>query len=179
LNKRGQGFSTDLLIAMGIFLIVLVASLTAYSQIIRTSDERAEHAYLQKITQGASQILFTTAGGPSNWETLSTANFIRENVQYLGLTTGTRGQIQSDKLQAFVDQNASRYEVIRAILGLDGFDYYFKGYRYDGVLNGFEVTPSYVSGKRSTQATTVEIAQGIFLENGTKDWLHLVLEVYS
>ena len=116
LDRRGQIFTTDLIMAVTVFLFVLTLSIVYSNQVANRvglweeTNER-EHAALL-----ASRALVLSPGEPSNWENLAV-----EDINSIGLAV-SKNAIDAGKLQRLADLNAGGYEEAKALLGLARYD---------------------------------------------------------
>jgi len=116
LNRKGQIFTVDLIMAATIFLFVLTLTIIYSNQVANRAgywDETNEREHSALL---ASRALVLSPGEPSNWEHLSI-----EDMNSIGLA-GSRNVIDSRKLQRFADLNESSYEETKALFGLSKYD---------------------------------------------------------
>ncbi len=112
LNCKGQIFTTDLILAVTVFLFVLTLTVIYSNQVAsrvgywENTSDRASAALL------ASSALVLSPGEPSNWESLAI-----EDINSIGLAE-SRNVLLPSKLQRLVDLNSGQYSEAKALLGL-------------------------------------------------------------
>ena len=144
-KKRGQIFSTDLIIAMLIFIIVifLIFQILDYSNKKIILEESFNDINI--IAGNVISSLIETEGNPSNWSLLNANDFNENNVFSLGLakslnlnnqdslikgksmSLNNNGYITLDKnkINRLDSLNNTRYNEIKNILGIKGSGYEF------------------------------------------------------
>ena len=70
LNSRGQFFSPDLVIALGVFVFALIVFFTASTSIFSQSALYDERKDVDEIAHMVLNSLVLSSGDPSNWENL-------------------------------------------------------------------------------------------------------------
>jgi hypothetical protein len=66
-DKHGQMFSTDAIVAMGIFVFIIIIYISLSSHIYNEVSESQERNHLLSQAQVASDALFNHPGNPTNW----------------------------------------------------------------------------------------------------------------
>ena len=126
--KRGQMFSTDMLIAVIIFVIIL-AGVIWLGDFVNEKISYNENRRGMAVMAGyAASGLVETTGSPADWENLSDSNFNETNVLSLGLVDEDGGAWELDfaKLARLGSLYPSKYETLKKLLGLRGADYEFQ-----------------------------------------------------
>jgi hypothetical protein len=127
-GKAGQMFSADMLLAIIIFVMILVAVIWL-GDFLNEKIRYDENRRMMGISAGyAMSSLVETPGSPDDWENLSAANFNETNVASLGLAEVGYGGWQLDpaKVARLSALGSSKYSELRDILGLRGagYEYY-------------------------------------------------------
>lgn len=125
---KAQIFSLDLIIAIGIFIIVLLSISWAWdytNQKIFSDEKRVD---LEIIARNAIASLVETQGNPTDWETLLEADFDENNIYSLGLVKNNFGNnvIDANKIQRLDTLDLAKYETYKKILGILGPNYEFQ-----------------------------------------------------
>jgi len=130
LNRKGQVFTTDSILALTVFIGVLAITL-AYGISMQNSIDRNEESYFLKeiATASLNQLLYTP-GTPANWETLASPN----DINSIGLAN-KRGILESAKVSRLVDLNSS-YGDAKMLLGAGKYDV---GIKIERLQNGQEL----------------------------------------
>ena len=116
LDRKGQIFTTDLILAVTVFLFVLTLTIIYSNQVANRAYYWEETNERELAALLASRALVLSHGEPANWERLSV-----EDMNSIGLA-GSRNVIDSRKLQRFADLNAGSYGEAKALLGLSKYD---------------------------------------------------------
>ncbi len=132
--KKGQLFSLDVLLALGIFLFLFLSSLTIWHLSQERADATYERAQMEIKAKMALMSLLETPGSPGDW-------YMNESYISLGLISEGDYQLNMVKLQAFQQFNSS-YVDVSASLGLVGYEDYFVVKNSTGVLYQFGVRPT-------------------------------------
>jgi hypothetical protein len=147
MKREGQIFSVDIVIAVGIFLVILITS-------IWTIDYSREKIYLSEkrndmelIARNVLSILIEKEGKPSNWSAMSPSEFNSTNVDSIGLATGNSingydtmwnsnpgggnkngsWQLDINKVSMFASMNDTKYNhTYKKLLGIIGVGYEFE-----------------------------------------------------
>ena len=119
LRERGQLYSTDALLSIVIFLfaLTLISGLSQQLQSQAANDK--ENYFLTQRAVRASHTLFSTAGDPVFWESLSDRN----SVKSAGVSN-TPGAISSTKWSAFRDWNGDDYPSLARAMGIGDLNFY-------------------------------------------------------
>ena len=135
MRREGQIFSLDVLFALGIFLVLLLLSLS----LARLSQERAssslERAEMEMKAQFAMNSLLLTSGNPGNW-------WSNSSISSVGLTTQGDYILDINKVQALVNAN-STYVNMSAAFGITGYHSYVHIKNGSTTLYSFGENPSY------------------------------------
>ncbi len=115
-SKKGAAFSTDMTIAIFIFLAIFIAITTAWNSVLDSSGRNAQRKHAEMMVLRIADEFVRTGGYPSDWE---------EN-PLSALTIGLAGSdriLDSDKVQAFLDMD---YETAKDILKTGGYEFYME-----------------------------------------------------
>ena len=122
-----------MIIALGVFVVILIASASAWDNAherIYLAEQRND---LEAIARNAMSSLILTTGSPADWYLLSTENFNEINIKSIGLADSIPYKLKSEKIQALKDPN--KYTTIKKILGIigPGYEFFLEINAYDGV----------------------------------------------
>ncbi len=121
LNKRGQFFSPDLIIAMSVFIFALILFFSASNAVFYQTDLVNDRKDSDEIAHAALNALLLSPGQPSNWENVSFSD-----VNVFGLVY-RNNFIEKEKLFAlFNDLNSSDYVNTKIKLGFGAYDVYLR-----------------------------------------------------
>jgi hypothetical protein len=134
LNKKGQVFSWDMLIAISVFIFILVASITMWDFYRAKSEIIDLRADMEFAAQNAMVGLITTSGDPGNWYVSPSFE-----VSSLGLVSGRDYVLDGDKVDKLVEWNATYYEEIKSSLGVRKYDMYLSFLNQTGEIYGFGI----------------------------------------
>ena len=112
LNCKGQIFTTDLILAVTVFLFVLTLTIIYSNQVANRVGYWEEANDRENAALWASSALVLSSGEPSNWE-----NLALEDINSIGLA-GSKSVLLPSKLQRLVDLNSGHYSEAKALLGL-------------------------------------------------------------
>lgn len=113
--SKGQIFSTDLIFATGIFLILMGLVWYNWDDMRYEMDETVEINEMEHLALSISDALVMTSGEGHNWVDDP------ENATSIGLTS-LPGKVSQERLDAFVDMD---YDDQREKLGTGAFDFWF------------------------------------------------------
>ncbi len=117
LNRNGQIFSIDLMLASIIFLLILTTA-TIYSNHIANRIYFLEQdAEMRQAGQQAANGLVLTGGNPANWQ-----NQGLKNVNSIGIASSANN-LKKNKMQRLSSLASSNYEEVKDILGIAKFDF--------------------------------------------------------
>jgi len=113
LGKRGQIFSTDLIVSSIVFLFILTLSLIYSTEVSnRIYLLEADNARNLAAFSAANSLLLSS-GSPANWENMPDLNYVSS----IGLAKAGN-EIHPAKLRKLMDLNAGNYNGVRELLGL-------------------------------------------------------------
>ncbi len=121
MNARGQAFSTDALLALIVFTLVLALTIGLLTQVQRTGESAELGLHRSHITEQILIQLLSSPGKPMNWETLSDRN----QVKALGLIDHG-GIISSEKWEELRDWNGDDYPSLKSWLGIADQNFYIQ-----------------------------------------------------
>jgi len=116
-KEKGQIFSVDLIVAGTIFLMILTLIIVFANESSNRLEFLEKDNFRTEAAMHAANSVIYTEGNPGNWENQSDLN----NVFGIGIAK-SRNEIDSAKLQRFLDLNATRYSDVKDILGLAKYD---------------------------------------------------------
>jgi hypothetical protein len=174
MRKKGQILTTDAIIAMGIFIVILIASIEAWDfsrEKILLNEVRDD---LEIIAKQTASVLVETPGNPSNWTDLAEANFNATIIQSLGMARSSSmgnhdtsaggnsiglnhanyGIIDSAKAARLENVSPTKYEEMKKMLGVRG-----PGYEFHVLVkpwNGSDYITQYTFG-RTPNATAANV----------------------
>ena len=117
LNKKGQIFSTDLMLASIIFLLILTTATVYGNQVANRIYFMEQNSEMRQTGQQAANGLVLTSGNPANWQ-----NQTVENIQSIGLANSANN-LKKNKVQHLASLASSDYEDVKSILGVAKFDF--------------------------------------------------------
>jgi hypothetical protein len=126
LNKKGQLFSTDLIVATIFFLFILVLSVSFSLQVSAKAGSMTETAELNDCAHSVAQQLVLKKGSPASWHYLS-----NDEINSIGLAS-ERNVLSAEKIQKFLGLNASDYGFLKNSLGVGKFDFWLEILSIDG-----------------------------------------------
>jgi len=157
MEEKGQIFTLDLLVAIGIFMLVVTISSQAISVVGRqTSDYVSRHA-LERKAHDAADMLVSNPGTPPDWY------LNPDNVKTPGLAYSVRGGGSKQNLitprKLFALENLGD-EDLKDLFGTKNFLIEYEGLSdtitYENSTN-YENSPEVVSVRRLTYGTTLDV----------------------
>lgn len=112
---KGQIFLTDLIFVISIFILVLGASITVWSQLGLRLHESKVRREMESLASSISDLLVKQPGVPEKWE----ENAVETDV--LGLAYD--GIFNLNKIKNFTSLD---YSQTKKLLGLGNYNFYFK-----------------------------------------------------
>lgn len=113
MNARGQAFSTDALLALIVFTLVLALTIGLLTQVQRTGENAQGNLQRSHLTEQILIHLLSSPGKPTNWEVLSDRN----QISALGLADHG-GALSAQKWEELQDWNGDDYSSLRVWLGV-------------------------------------------------------------
>ncbi|MFA6268823.1 MAG: hypothetical protein WCW13_03020 [archaeon] len=128
-NSKGQFFSPDLTIAVGVFIFGLALFLNASNSIFLQSDLLDARKEADEVAHRALNSLVLSSGSPSNWQ-----DFTLSDINSFGLAKSPNF-IDVSKISALIlDLNSDvTYSSTKTKLGMAPYDFYFR-FLDEGVL---------------------------------------------
>jgi len=119
-HQKGQMLSTEIVLAMVLFMASLTAFLFTWNSISSTYSQELQQRQLQVALTSISDQMVLSTGDPQDWEfsTLQDSNSF-------GLAQ-SRGILSPQKLSALQTLNASYYDQVREGMGAGRFDLYME-----------------------------------------------------
>lgn len=135
MNSRGQFFSQDLVIAIGVFIFALVVFFSASNSIFSQTSLFDGQKSIDEVMHSVTNTLVLSPGLPANWE-----NTGIDSAFALGLASANN-DIAPAKAASFVSllNDPTSYGKVKEKLGLGPFDLHFRLFDSLGntiVLNG-------------------------------------------
>jgi hypothetical protein len=137
LNKKAQLFSVELLFAMGVFLLVLVASFSLWDVFQTRESQVIEISAMTLQAENMMNSLLLTSGSPVNWYDQS----LDSEIVSVGLRGGGLYQIDSVKINGFEQGNSSYLNISKA-MGVTKYNSYVELSNNDGILHKFGIDSS-------------------------------------
>lgn len=162
MSKRGQVFSTDLVLSVSIFIILLLIVISFfYFYSLRISDAIKNEDLKFKALQ-ISDVLAKSGGEPGNWESDPT------NADVLGLAVSDR-TFTTVKVKEFVKLDE---DVIKNKLNIESFNFYFSLKDPNGAL--YDISDgdfSEVGSKPSLEAKKIVTIKRIVTYGGQEAFM--------
>jgi len=117
LDRKGQIFSTDLMMASVVFLFILVIGIVYSTQAGNRIALVEEDNQRQMAALNAANALLLTGGEPGNWENFASLD---SNISSIGIAK-SRNEISGAKLQSLVAFGSTDYEELRQVLGVSKY----------------------------------------------------------
>jgi hypothetical protein len=121
-RKNGQIFSSDLVIAVTVFIFILITSAWFWDttkEKIHMTEVRND---IELISRNSVAVLVNTVGDPPNWHDIA---FTDENIYSIGISKNRPWLFDEDKVRRLDELNTTDYELIKRILGVRGAGYEF------------------------------------------------------
>ena len=113
-SKKGLVFSSDLLVAILILLVIFIVVLISWNSFVDDTIKDSERKNIESLALKTSDNFVLSEGFPKDWE--------KSNASVIGLVSRSRN-IDPEKLNAFLNLD---YEESKRILGLQGYEYQFR-----------------------------------------------------
>jgi len=113
--KKGQMFSTELVLASAIFITGLIVFVSVWNSMLQTYFDEQDERELQTALLGISDMAVLSSGQPSSWEAGAL-----ENASAFGLASSAN-VISPSKASALQSLNASHYNTVRERMGAGRF----------------------------------------------------------
>ena len=134
---KGQIISMDLMVASLIVITIISGLGVLLYQYTIYETQQSELTALSLRSEPALNVLMSSSGNPSDWETRSC-----DEIKSFGFLSEP-AVVNSSKLEAFILLD---YNCVKNRLGLSGYDFYFEA-RDAGRnllnINGFDITAGY------------------------------------
>lgn len=114
--KKGQLFSTELVLASAIFITAIIVFVAVWNAMLSSYYEEQADREMQAAVLGVSDMMALSPGEPSNWEAA-----LMENASAFGLASSPNA-VSTHKMQAMESMNATRYSTLKERMGAGRFD---------------------------------------------------------
>lgn len=176
-KRRGQLFSLDVVVAIGIFILIMISCIWVWDYSREKVYLTVRRETLEISARGALSGLLENPGSPSNWHEDQSA-FSEAGVNSLGLAGSRPWLLSPEKIQALQDWYSSENETYKTLLAIKGYDFHLEFWKYD---SGFSPSPDYEVGSRPMATYNVVRLQRTALLNqgGNKYWLKIIMEAWE
>jgi len=131
-NNRGQIFSTDLIFAVSVFLLLLAFVWYSWDDLNYEMDRKMELSEMKQRALDISDALAMASGSPDNWA------LDPEGANSIGLVTLPR-QLSDEKWSALAGMD---YKDQKGLLGVGRFDFWLAVKSGGAVLNSTGLEPA-------------------------------------
>ncbi len=172
---KGQVFTLDTFIAIGLFIIVLITIAWSWditTERIKLNDERTD---MEVIAKYAIASLLETPGMPSDWHDNDDAWFASKSIGSLGLSSTKPSILNRGKVERLQQLNSTYYQEIKKYLGIRKYDFCLSIYTHDGT--SFPKTPAYSIGIDSSDNEQAVIVNRYASLNN--QWTKATLKVWK
>lgn len=152
-TRKGVAFSTDMAVAIFIFLALFISIITAWNSVLDTSNQNIQRKHAEMTVLRIADEFVRSGGYPPHWE----------GNPLSALTIGLAGSdriLDGSKVQAFLDMD---YETSKDVLKTEGYDF-----RFILVNNGSVKGPV-------PDSDNIFFTRRIVVLNGTNETLELYL----
>ncbi|MEK6941884.1 MAG: hypothetical protein AABW85_03440 [archaeon] len=118
-NTRGQIFSTDLIIAGAVFLLIATMTILYSNQMAQNISATETANAREQAAIAAANSLVYSPGTPGNWENYPEIT----GVESIGIAK-TRNEIDSQKLGRIILLSQTNYTEIKDLLGLSKYGFF-------------------------------------------------------
>lgn len=176
MNNKAQVFSTDIVIAVIVFIFILITSAWFWDSTkekIHITEVRND---LELISHNAEAVLINTVGDPPNWHNIT---FNNDKVFSIGVGKNRPWFIDENKAIRLQELNESNYDLFKRILGVRGasYEFFLNISKYNKTLSSFEEI-SIVGKKPSNLASHVVNINRLALSDKDKSWIFFNLQVW-
>lgn len=122
MNSRGQFFSPDLIVALGVFVFALIIFFSASASLFSQSNIYEDRKGIDEAAHKTVDLLVLSPGSPSNWENLPLSG-----AYSIGLAL-SNNSISAAKAVFLIRQlnDPAGYLVLKDKLGLGPYDFYLR-----------------------------------------------------
>jgi hypothetical protein len=177
LNK-GQAYSLDMIMAIGIFVIVLIGVGWSWDFVIDKTRDDGETKDMEIVAKNSISMLLETGGIPADWY-LKDEDWFDENsdnvydsddqFESVGLSVSYPSILHEDKVEKLDIMSDEHYGLLRKVLGLRRYQFHIGFYVYDG--STYPNTPNYQAGNSSVnlaEKVVVITRYGVINNNWTR-----------
>ena len=133
-NKKSQSVVFDLFIALFVFVLITSIILVMWNKYSLEMEDKIIQKDMWLKTYHITSLLVESKGNPINWHT----NY--SNIGSFGLADIDR-QLNSSKLFAFLNLSENNYSLVRNLLNIEGYEFYFKLSDTGGLIAHQGVSP--------------------------------------
>lgn len=152
-KRRGAGFSTDMAIAIFIFLTLFISITIAWNSVLGSSSQNIQRKHVEMMALRIVDEFVRTGGYPSDWEDNPLSALT------IGLAESDR-VLDVDKVQVFIDMDN---ETAKGILKTEGYDFQLRLVN-SGITKGSE-----------PDSDNIFFTRRVVLYNGANETLELYL----
>jgi hypothetical protein len=165
--RKGQIFSFDLMVSVGIFLVAVLLLIALWVFVVDRIGAHDEELNMADAAIHASNQLLLTGGNPASWHILDFGN-----VNALGISDG-RDNLNSEKLERFIALNGTNYTDVKEMLGVGSYEMYVEVSH----LNGTKICEFGNSMKENETETANYVVERMALLNDSA--VRVRLEVWK
>jgi len=147
-SRKGQVFSTDVIIAFIIFAFIIISLFGTWNYAYQKVDDTSKRNDLEIVSRQFMTSLMEKPGQPSNWHINSS------ETKSIGLISKQPNQISADKLEAL------NYTKLKQTSFKEKYDFLLEVYSYP-----FNETPDYSIGLEPTNTNEIVVVNRIGLIN--------------
>ena len=155
MNKRAQSVIFDLFIALFIFVLITSMIIVMWNKYGIEINDKVEQKEMWLKTYHITSLLAESKGYPINWY------LNRSDIGSLGLADMDR-QLSSYKLFAFIDLSENNYSLVKNLLNIEGYNFYFRLFDKAGPIMEVGQSPLFFGVGISTPGRTTTIRRYMY-----------------
>jgi hypothetical protein len=133
MSKKGQIFSTDLVLSIIVFTILFIFVLSLWNLYSIRLHQNTQSDEMQLISLQITDLLTKTQGYPHNWQQGIPGNIT------IGLSSA-QGDLSQEKIDAFIALN---YTIAKELFNIERFEYKFEIANINGeLINSSGIDPN-------------------------------------
>ena len=177
MHNKGQVFSTDIIIAMIIFIFIIISSAWFWDTAKEKMHQTEVRNDLELAAHNAVSVLIGTVGDPPNWNNLT---FTDRNIYSLGIGGNRPWIIDEHKASRLGELNATDYDLIKRILGIRGssYEFYLNISKYNPISKSFSYV-SLVGKKPNSSSSHVININRIAISDLDNHWVSFNMQVWN